>query len=152
MRPITIQSIDLHTVLLPYLAPFETSFGAETDKVALLVELKTAEGVIGWGERSIELWPGYGHETAHMAQHILSEFLVPASLGATVADPREFPTLLRRFRGNQHTRAGLETAVRDAFAKSNDIGLTDLFAHYAPPGHESERVATGTGIRPFRCC
>ena len=151
MRPITIESIDLHTVLLPYLAPFETSFGAETDKVALLVELRTSDGVVGWGECSIELWPGYGHETAHMARHILSEFLVPAALGATVQDPREVPALLRRFRGNQHTQSGLETAVWDAFAKTNDMRLTDLFAHYAPPGHESEGVATvgvSIGIQP----
>ena len=151
MRPVTIDSIDLHTVLLPYLAPFETSFGAETDKVALLVELRTSDGVVGWGECSIELWPGYGHETAHMARHILSEFLVPALLGATVADPREVPALLRRFRGNQHTQSGLETAVWDAFAKTNDMRLTDVFAHYAPPGHESEGVATvgvSIGIQP----
>ena len=29
MKAITIQSINLHTALLPYLAPFETSFGAD---------------------------------------------------------------------------------------------------------------------------
>ena len=67
MKAITIRSIDLHTVLLPYLAPFETSFGAETDKVAVLVELTTEAGVVGWGECSIEFWPGYGHETAETA-------------------------------------------------------------------------------------
>ena len=151
MKPITIQSIDLHTVLLPYLAPFETSFGAETDKVALLVELTTDTGVVGWGECSIELWPGYGHETALMAQHILGDFLVPASVGATIHDPREVPALLRRFRGNQHTQAGLEAAVWDAFAKTNDMRLTDLFAHYAPPGHDSEGkalVGVSIGIQP----
>ena len=142
MKTISIQSIDLHTVLLPYLAPFETSFGAETHKVATLVELTTDAGVVGWGESSIELWPGYGHETALMAEHILREFLVPASIGATISDPREVPTLLRRFRGNQHTQAGLETAVWDAFAKTNDMRLTDLFARYAPPGHASEGKAT----------
>ncbi|MCY4144913.1 MAG: o-succinylbenzoate synthase [Chloroflexi bacterium] len=151
MKPITIQSIDLHTVLLPYLAPFETSFGAETDKVALLVELTTADGVVGWGECSIELWPGYGHETALMAEHILGEFLVSAMLGATIQDPRETPALLRRFRGNQHTRAGLEAAVWDAFAKANDMRLTDLFAAYAPPGHASQGkavVGVSIGIQP----
>ena len=151
MRPITIQAIDLHTVLLPYLAPFETSFGAETHKVALIVELTTADGVTGWGECSIELWPGYGHETALMAQHILSEFLLPASLGATLHDPRETPALLRRFRGNQHTQAGLEAAVWDAFAKTNHMRLTDLFAHCAGDGHESEGRATvgvSIGIQP----
>ena len=151
MKPITIQSIALHTVLLPYLSPFETSFGAETHKVALLVELTTTAGIVGWGECSIELWPGYGHETAQTAEHILSRFLVPAVVGQTIADPTDFPALIRRFRGNHHTRAGLEAAVWDAFAKHNDMRLTDLFAVFAPAGHESEGRATvgvSIGIQP----
>ena len=151
MKAITIRSIVLHTVSLPYLSPFETSFGAETDKVALLVELTTAAGVTGWGECSIELWPGYGHETAETALHILSEFMLPAVIGQTLNSPTEFPALIRRFRGNQHARAGLETAVWDAFAKTNDMRLTDLFAHHAPAGHASEGAATvgvSIGIQP----
>lgn len=151
MKPITIRSIELHTALLPYLAPFETSFGAETDKVAVLVELTTTAGVSGWGECSIELWPGYGQETAVTARHILTEFMLPAVIGETIADPRDFPALIQRFRGNHHTRAGLEAAVWDAFAKSNDLRLTDLFSRYAPPGHDSEgRAAVGVsiGIQP----
>ena len=63
-------------------------------------------------------------------------------IGATVADPREFPAVIKRFRGSHHARAGLEAAVWDAFAKTNDMRLTDCFAHYAPDGHESEGKAT----------
>ena len=151
MKPLTIKSIELHTVLLPYLSPFETSFGAETDKVAVLVELTTAAGVTGWGECSIEFWPGYGHETAVTALHILSEFLLPAVIGETIDDPRAFPALIKRFRGNHHARAGLEAAVWDAFAKTNDLRLTDCFAHFAPPGHQSRGRATvgvSIGIQP----
>ena len=151
MKAITIHSIDLHTVLLPYLSPFETSFGAETDKVALLVELTTAGGVVGWGECSIEFWPGYGHETAETARHIVEEFLAPAVIGATIGDPREVPALIRRFRGHHHARAGLEAAVWDAFAQTNEMRLTDCFAHFAPAGHESAGRATvgvSIGIQP----
>lgn len=151
LKAITIRSIELHTVLLPYLAPFETSFGAETDKVAVLVELTTEAGVIGWGECSIEFWPGYGHETAVTAEHILADFMAPAVVGESVGDPRDFPALIKRFRGNHHARAGLEAAVWDAFAKTNDLRLTDCFAHYAPAGHESEGRATvgvSIGIQP----
>lgn len=151
MKAITIRSIEVHTVLLPYLSPFETSFGAETDKVAALVELRTDAGVVGWGECSIEFWPGYGHETAETAVHLLSEFLGPAVIGATISDPREFPALIRRFRGNHHARAGLEAAVWDAFAQTNEMRLTDCFARYAPEGHESEGRATvgvSIGIQP----
>lgn len=151
LKAITIRSIELHTVLLPYLAPFETSFGAETDKVAVLVELTTEAGVIGWGECSIEFWPGYGHETAVTAEHILADFMAPAVVGESVGDPRDFPALIKRFRGNHHARAGLEAAVWDAFAKTNDLRLTDCFAQYAPAGHESEGRATvgvSIGIQP----
>ena len=143
MKAITISAIDLHTVLLPYLAPFETSFGAETDKVAVLVELRTEAGAVGWSECSIELWPGYGHETAETAEHMLREFMAPAVIGATISDPREFPALIRRFRGNHHTRAGLEAAVWDAFAKANEMRLADLFALCAPVGHASEGKSDG---------
>lgn len=142
MKPITIKSIQLHTVYLPYLSPFETSFGAETHKVAVLVELTTETGVVGWGECSIELWPGYGHETAETATHILSQFMAPAVIGETINHPSDFPALIGRFRGNHHARAGLEAAVWDAFAKVNDLRLTDCFAAYAPAGHETEGRAT----------
>jgi len=138
-------------VLLPYLTPFETSFGAETAKVAVLVELTTTAGVVGWGECSIEFWPGYGQETAVTAEHILAEFMAPAAVGETLADPRHFPALIKRFRGNHHARAGLEAAVWDAFAKTNDLRLTDCFAHYAPAGHKSGGRATvgvSIGIQP----
>ena len=142
MKPITIKSVQLHTVLLPYLRPFETSFGVESHKVAVLVELATETGVLGWGECSIEFWPGYGHETAVTAEHILSQFMAPAVVGETVEKPTDFPALIRRFRGSHHARAGLEAAVWDAFAKRNDLRLTDCFAHYAPDGHESAGRAT----------
>lgn len=151
MKAITIRSIALHTVSLPYLRPFETSFGAETDKVAVLVELITEAGVVGWGECSIELWPGYGYETTETALHVLSEFMAPAVIGQTVSSPTEFPALIGRFRGNHHARAGLEAAVWDAFAKVNDLRLTDCFARYAPEGHLSEGKATvgvSIGIQP----
>ena len=142
MKPITIKSVQLHTVLLPYLRPFETSFGVESHKVAVLVELTTETGVLGWGECSIEFWPGYGYETAVTAEHILSAFMAPAVVGETVEKPTDFPALIRRFRGSHHARAGLEAAVWDAFAKTNDLRLTDCFAHYAPDGHDSEGKAT----------
>ena len=142
MKAITINDIHLHTVYLPYLDPIETSFGVEPSKVAVLVELVTDAGVVGWGEASIEVWPGYGTETAETCNHILANFMIPAVVGKTIHHPTEFQGLLRKFRGNHHTRAGLEAAVWDAFAKTNDMRLTDCFAHYLPESHASEGFAT----------
>lgn len=151
MKSITIKNIHLHTVYLPYLDPIETSFGVEPNKVAVLVEVVTDKGVTGWGEASIEIWPGYGTETAETSYHMLNNFMVPAAIGKTIENPTEFQKLIHQFRGNHHTRAGIETAVWDAFAKTNDMRLTDCFAHYLPEGHVSEGFATvgvSIGIQP----
>ena len=59
--------------------------------MAVLVELTTDAGVSGWGECSIELWPGYGYETAETASHILSEFMMPAVIGADNREPDGVP-------------------------------------------------------------
>jgi len=151
LKPITVKDIRLHTVYLPYLDPLETSFGVEPFKVAVIVELITENGVTGWGESAIELWPGYGTETASTALHILEEFLVPAVVGKTIDHPEHLPRLTRGYRGNHHTHSGLEAAVWDAFAKANDMRLTDLFAACLPEGHASEGFATvgvSIGIQP----
>jgi len=151
LKAITIKDIHLHTVYLPYRDPIETSFGVEPNKVAVIIELKTDNDITGWGEASIELNPGYGYETAATALHILENFMVPEVIGQTIEQPTDFPSLIRRFRGNHHTRAGLETAVWDAFAKANDMRLTDCFAHYLPEGNASEGYATvgvSIGIQP----
>ena len=152
MKPITIKSIELHTVLLPYLAPFETSFGAETDKVAVLVELTTDSRASSAGANAqSNSGPAMATKLPSLRQHILSEFMLPAVIGEAIADPRDFPALIKRFRGSHHARAGLEAAVWDAFAKTNDMRLTDCFAHYAPAGHCSEGRATvgvSIGIQP----
>lgn len=151
MKAITIKNIHLHTVYLPYLDPIETSFGVEPNKVAVLVEVTTDKGVTGWGEASIEIWPGYGTETAETSYHMLDNFMAPAVIDKTIENPTDFPKLIRQYRGNHHTRAGIETAIWDAFAKTNDMRLTDCFAHYLPEGHASEGFATvgiSIGIQP----
>ena len=151
MQSITVKDIKLHTVYLPYLDPIRTSFGVEANKVAVLVELLTDKGVTGWGEASIEISPGYGTETAVTGYHILENFMAPAVIGKTIDDPRHFPALIRQYRGNHHTRAGIEAAVWDAFAKTNNMRLTDFFATFLPEDHSSEGFATvgiSIGIQP----
>lgn len=151
MKPITVRAITLHTVFLPYLDPIETSFGVEAGKAAVLVELQTDGGITGWGECAVEIAPGYGSETVVTARHILTEFMLPAVMGRTIHHPTDFPALIQHLRGHHHTRAGLEAAVWDAFAKANDLRLTDCFARYALPGHDSQRqakVGISIGIQP----
>ena len=41
MKPITIKSIELHTIALPFVEPLKTSFGNDPVKVTVLVEAQT---------------------------------------------------------------------------------------------------------------
>lgn len=142
MKSIEVKSINAYTIALPYVEPLRTSFGKEPFKAAIIIELTTSDGVVGWGEASVETRPGYGSETILTGEHILQEFLIGLLIGQTITMPTEVPPLLKAVRGHHHTKAGLETAVWDAFAKTNDLRLADLFSMFLPEGHTPRPAAT----------
>jgi o-succinylbenzoate synthase len=151
MKPITIQDINRYPISLPYVEPLKTSFGVEPDKVCVLVEVITDAGVVGWGECSVELEPGYGSETVVTALHMLDQFLLPRLIGKTIESPTDVPMLIKAVRGNHHTKAGLEAAIWDAFARTNELRLVDCFAAFLPEGHTPRPAATvgvSIGIQP----
>lgn len=132
MQAITIQAIDLYPIAMPLVERLGTSFGKEPFKTALLLRLTTTDGVIGWGETSAEINPGYSYETMGTAIHVLREFLIPAVVGKTVSHPTEAPALMRHVRGHPLAHHGVEAAIWDAFAKTNTLSLMDLFASALP--------------------
>jgi len=151
MKPVTIRTINLHPIALPFVEPLRTSFGMEPFKAAILIEILTEEGVTGWGEAAVAPEPGYTGETVATAYHLLKHYLAPAVLGKTITDPYQAREMLHHVRDNKHARAGLEGAVWDAFAKVNQIRLADLFASYLPPDHASTNravVGVSIGIQP----
>jgi o-succinylbenzoate synthase len=151
VRAITVESVSLYPLHIPFVEPFVTSFGEEPFKAGVVVEVTTTTGVTGWGEASVELYPGYGAETVATGMHILENFAVPRVFGKTIEHPRHIPALLKSVRGNAHARAGMEAALWDAFAKSNEMRLADLFAACLPEGNASRGKATvgvSIGIMP----
>lgn len=151
MNPIRIQAIELYPIAMPFVEPLKTSFGMEPFKGAVLVEVITEEGVNGWGEASVAPQPGYSGETVATAYHILKHFLVPLLVGQTIEDPYQLRDLISVVRDHHHAKHGLEAAVWDAFARSNDLRLTDLLATYLPDGHASTNravVGVSIGIQP----
>ena len=147
MKSITITAIELHPIAMPFVEPLRTSFGMEPFKAAIIVELHTAEGVMGWGEAAVAPEPGYTGETVATAYHLMKHYLAPVLIGKTITDPFEGRELLHRVRDNKHARAGLEGAIWDAFAKVNNMRLADLFASYLPADHAStNRAVVGVSI------
>ncbi len=136
MKTVVIQDIKLHVLALPLVELLKTSYGAEPFKTAIIVEAISQAGETGWGEISVKTKPSYGAETLLTAWHISRDFLLPKLHGATLNSPTELPALLASARGNRHARAGVEAAIWDLMAKTNDMSLADYFAAHLPPGHK----------------
>lgn len=141
MQSITIQNIKLYPIAMPFVERLNTSFGGEPIKGAVIVEVITSEGVSGWGEASAAPDPGYTGETTGTAYHILNQWMTDLLIGETLTDPRQAQDLFGSIRYHEHAKHGLDGAIWDAFAKTNNMRLVDLFSHYLPEGHTSTGVA-----------
>ena len=151
MKSLKIQRVEVYPVVMNLAEALTTSFGGKPFKAGVIVEVVTESGISGWGEVSVDTKPGYGSETVTTALHILSDFIVPMLSGRQVDNPTDVPALLKKVRGHHHTKAGVEAAVWDAFARVNDMRLVDLFAQYMPQGHRTREKATvgvSIGIQP----
>jgi len=95
-----IESITLHHLSMPLIAPFETSFGRETDRQCILVTLES-EGLTGYGECVASSEPGYSYETIGTAWHILKDFVAPLILGISRSVWKKFADIISQRRGSR---------------------------------------------------
>ncbi len=119
-----IESITMREIRLPLRERFEISSGYSEERRIVLIELG-ADGERGWGECVAGEDPGYSYETTETAWHVLSEFLVPALLGAEVEGPADVERRLARVRGHPMAKASLEMASWDLHARRRGLSLTE---------------------------
>jgi len=112
-----IERVELIQVRMPLVHFFETSFGREFEREALLVAV-TADGVTGWGECPASAAPAYSYETVQTAWHILRDFLVPRVKGLEIAEAGPLASTFSFVRGHPMAKAGVEMAVLDWFGKT----------------------------------
>ena len=134
-----VESVALHVLQMPLKQPFTTSFGTETVRELILVEL-TAGGVTGWGEVSTMAAPLYNYETTRTAWHVLEEFLVPLVLGRSFAHPDAMAAAWEHLRGHYMAKAGLNNAFWDAWAKARQMPLARAL------GGTKDRIAVGVSV------
>ena len=134
-----IESITLHHLSMPLVAPFETSFGRETDRQCVLITLK-AEGLTGFGECVASRDPGYSYETVGTAWHILKDFVAPLILGKDLLDAQDFQKRVEGIRGHHLAKAGVEMALWDLLGKRDGKSLKEMF------GDTRDKVEVGVSI------
>jgi O-succinylbenzoate synthase len=124
---------------MPLVSPFETSFGRETDRECVLIEIRS-EGLTGYGECVATRDPGYNYETTGTAIHILRDFIVPLMLGRDVKDAADFQNLVSGIRGHYLAKAGVEMVLWDLLGKCENKSLCELL------GGVREKVEVGVSV------
>ncbi len=134
-----IEKIELYHVKLELVSPFVTSMGVETDEEHIIIRVD-GEGLTGWGESVAEGTPYYSYETVKTAWHILSDFLIPQILGKNIYNVDEAINMWMRVRGHRMAKAGLEAALWDLFAKSENKSLSKCL------GGVKDKIDVGVSI------
>jgi O-succinylbenzoate synthase len=124
---------------MPLVAPFETSFGRETDRQCVLITLQS-EGLAGYGECVATRDPGYNYETAGTAWHILKDFIAPLILNQDIPDALDFQRRVEGIRGHYLAKAGVEMALWDLLGKRDGRSLKEMF------GGTRDKVEVGVSI------
>ncbi|MEK7785486.1 MAG: o-succinylbenzoate synthase, partial [Chloroflexota bacterium] len=143
MTAIRVEQIELRHISMPLVAPFETSFGVESEREGLIVTLR-GEGLTGWGEVVASREPGYSPETAQTEWHILHEFIIPNVLGREFANVETLEAIYDNVRGHPMAKAGIQAALYDLLAKAQSLSLQKML------GGSGEKVKVGVsvGIQP----
>jgi O-succinylbenzoate synthase len=135
-----IRRVTLYHLQMRLRAPFETSFGSVQDRHAILLEVLSEEGLVGYGECVADHDPGYSYETASTAWLILRDFLVPLALAHDIQTPADFHELSAPVRGHPMAKAGLEMALWDLQGKREGCSLRHLL------GGRNEKVEVGVSV------
>jgi o-succinylbenzoate synthase len=134
-----IETLTLHHISMPLVAPFETSFGRETDRECVIISLN-ADGLTGYGECVATRDPGYNYETSGTAWHILKDFIAPLILGKDILDAEDFQKRVESIRGHHLAKAGVEMALWDLVGKRDSKSLKEMF------GGARDKVEVGVSI------
>ena len=133
-----LESVELRRIRLSLVAPFETSFGVQTERDILLLKAISDEGE-GWGECVAGEVPTYSSEYVDGAQHVLIHHLIPRLLNRDLA-AADVASLLRPVHGHAMAKAAIEMAVLDAELSAHGESFAQFF------GAVREEVDCGVSV------
>jgi O-succinylbenzoate synthase len=140
---LSLEAVELRRIRIPLVAPFETSFGVQTDRDILLVKAITSEGE-GWGECVATEEPTYSPEYVDGAQHVLVHHLLPRLFGLARLTADDVAEVLRPVHGHQMAKAAIEMAVLDAQLRAGG----ESFAQYFGAVRSEVDCGVSVGIHP----
>lgn len=139
-----LESLRLHHVELPLVAPFTTSFSTQTVKRCFLVEatLRTRDGevVTGWGENVALDTPYYSPEYLLGSADVIERWIAPLLFAVEDLTAETVAHHLRPIVGHPMSKASVEMAVLDAQLRVAGISFADYL------GVTRESVPSGVSV------
>ena len=121
-----LDTVEMRRIRLSLVAPFETSFGVQTERDVLLLKAITADGA-GWGECVAGEEPTYSNEYVDGAQHVLIHHLLPRLLDQPQIEAEDVARLLRPVHGHHMAKAAIEMAILDAQLRAHGESFATYF-------------------------
>ncbi|MEW6622205.1 MAG: o-succinylbenzoate synthase [Bacillota bacterium] len=134
-----IEKVEIRRVEMPLVGYFETSFGREDIRHAVIVGVH-GEGLDGYGEAPVMEYPGYSYETVGTAWHVIKEYFAPMVMKKAWETPKELADALEFYKGHPMAKCGLEGAVWDLYGRQQGKSLAELI------GSVKKKVPTGVSI------
>ncbi|KAE8765675.1 mandelate racemase/muconate lactonizing enzyme family protein [Georgenia thermotolerans] len=128
-----IETINTHKVTLPTRRKHEwASSVGDPIGTHLLVEIRTSDGIVGWGETTpMATWGGvggrYDGSTVDATRNLIDDYLAPRMLGEPVDNiVRLHRTMDSAVKGNTYAKAAVEMACYDAAGKALGVPVHTL--------------------------
>lgn len=114
-------TLTYHKFNMPLKAPFTTSFGTETNRVAYIFRLQ-ADGVDAFSESVANVGPFYSYEDNETIFHVVKSYL--ADMIKDTPSPEEFLERAERVRGHNMAKGALEMLLWDYHAKKENKSMS----------------------------
>lgn len=135
-------SFRIHSLEIPLVRPFRTSFGTQSVRDVVLVEAISDSGISGWGECVTMSWPGYSSEYTSGAIDVMQQFLIPdlRPILGTTPEPDAVRAAMESQQGHPMAKAALSTALLDLWLKERNQSLGRYL------GAVRERIDCGVSV------
>ena len=137
-----LHAVELRRIRMALVAPFETSFGVQTEKDVLLVKalMDRAEG---WGECVAGEKPDYSSEYVDGAQNVIVKHLLPRLIDRDIT-AEDVSRELHWVHGHRMAKSAIEMAVLDAELRARG----ESFGHFFGAVRAEVDCGVSVGIQP----
>lgn len=122
-----IRHIDTFLVDVPTIRPHKLSVATMNTQTLVLVRIRCADGIEGWGEATTIGGLAYGEESPESIKANIGTHIAPLLAGVDAQQPAKAMARVRKaIQGNRFAKCAIETALLDAQARRLGVPLSEL--------------------------